>query len=444
MHEKELLIVQFLLKSKTAQFYGRYTLPRSDDMLSHWLAGIVAIASATAVSCAPYEKRYASAQEQAQIAALAQTDPQKAADAVLQIPGLETDTSTWAQYGNVTGDFNAKQVPWAPWFVEFHKNPQAGLDPLNAAYTWVPTRFWGFEMKDWMVKDEHGNEANQPYFVNTWLEPSKIKRAVVVFPGSFHDSWNQVNMVNNAYNIAKSKYKVQSGSTVLASLLFLNQKDQKSGSVKDGWVYYKNENWSAGSVTHGPGNFSVSAFVMTDKFIDKLRQDYPNLEKVVVMGHSLGAQASLRYAITKSNKNDDILSYWIGNPGTYTYLTEDRPKSSKGCAHANIYPDAITDSSSLPKFVEDREPDKIAQAFLKRRVHFAQGLDDNGPSSKACDTQAQGVNRLQRSAYYVQHVSNVNGGSYPSSFTIDYIEGVSHQDYPMYAADATLHRVFMD
>ena len=57
---------------------------------------------------------------------------------------------------------------------------------------------------------------------------------------------------------------------------------------------------------------------------------------------------------------------------------------------------------------------------------------------------AQGHNRLERSAYFVKHVAAVNGGELPKSFSLEYVEGVSHQNYPMFAAKDSLPYIFRD
>lgn len=280
--------------------------------------------------------------------------------------------------------------------------------------------------------------------MNKDRDSSSIKRLVVVFPAYYRDSWNQLNMVGNAFSVAKKKFNVDDSSVAIGSLLYLNSDDKKSGSVEDDWVYYEGDNWSVGGMSRGPGNFSLTSFTVTDRFISKLRGDFPNLEKIMVIGHSLGAQTTHRYAITKSDDNDDIMSFWIGNPGSYTYFNSDRPEQVGNCDDVNKFPNGITDTSTLPVSARKRSSDDMTQAFLNRRVHFAQGLNDNGISSGACDSMAQGHNRLERSAFYVQHAAKVNGGSYPDSWTMDYIEGVSHQDYPMFAADANAYRIFVD
>ncbi|WFD23930.1 hypothetical protein MEQU1_002624 [Malassezia equina] len=308
------------------------------------------------------------------------------------------------------------------------------------AYSEVPSEFYMFETKNTTLTDKHGNNATQPYYINKNLK--NVTRAVMVWPGYHRDSYNYANMIGNAYNVYKKMHNVDDGHVAIVAPYVLNQQDKSNGAVKDGWIYYEDDNFSVGGISHGPGNATISAFTAMDDMIDMMAKKYPNIEKFVVLGHSLGGQTVLRYAIVNHNPQDDKTKYWIGNPGTYTYLSKDRPISKKDCDKYDRFPSGL--GSNLPSYVGSADKSDLIKKFFARDVRLAQGLDDNGVSADACDTMTQGHNRLERSAYFVKHIADVNGGSLPKSFSLEYVEGVSHQNYPMFAAKDSLPYIFRD
>lgn len=389
---------------------------------------------------AEFPRRQASKSEQASIVQLAKSDPLSAAEKVLTIKNLnDTHQDSWAKYNNLTVDTDLTQVPWAPWFTKFSPSPSVKMVDGDS-YSEVPSEFYMFETKYTTLTDKHGNNATQPYYINKNLK--NVTRAVMVWPGYHRDSYNYINMIGNAYNVYKKMYHVEDGSIALVAPYVLNQKDKKHGAVKDDWIYYQDDNFSVGGLSRGPGNSSISAFSAMDDMINMIAKEYPDIEKFVVLGHSLGAQTVLRYAIINHNAHDAKTKYWIGNPGTYTYLGTDRPLSKDNCENYDRFPSGL--GSNLPTYVGSAHKDQLIKKFLSRDVRLAQGLNDNGVSTDTCDTMAQGHNRLERSAYFVKHVAAVNGGELPKSFSLEYVEGVSHQNYPMFAAKDSLPYIFRD
>ncbi|SHO79170.1 Uncharacterized protein MSYG_3519 [Malassezia sympodialis ATCC 42132] len=393
------------------------------------------------VSGAPHEllsKRQASDTEQAAIVQLAKTNPVAAAKKILHIKNVDHYKPSWAKYNNISGNADAEQVPWAPSGVEFQTSPDVSLVGGDS-FSDVPSSFYMFKTNYVSVKGSNGKAATQPFYINKDL--SNVKRAVLVWPGYYRDSWNYINMVGNAFNIAKKLYDIDEGSVAIAAPYVLNQNDNANGAVRSDWVYYKNDNWCVAGVSHGPKHVSVSSFSAMDTLVEELAETYPGIEKFVIVGHSLGAQAVLRYAMLTESKHADQMAFWSGNPGTYTYLTSDRPLSHDDCDDYDTFPSGL--GSGIPSYSSSGKS-ALAKQFLSRNVRIAQGLNDNGVSSEMCDTMAQGHDRLDRSAYYVEHLSQVNGGSFPDSFSMEYVEGVSHQNYPMFATKDSLSYIFIE
>lgn len=104
--------------------------------------------------------------------------------------------------------------------------------------------------------------------------------------------------------------------------------------------------WAYGADTRSPSTFldasgvshpapGVSSFEAVDAavahYANKTR--FPNIESIVVAGHSLGAQMVQRYALIGAVPSRDVpVHFVIANPSSYAYLDSVRPNSTANCA----------------------------------------------------------------------------------------------------------------
>lgn len=104
-----------------------------------------------------------------------------------------------------------------------------------------------------------------------------------------------------------------------------------------GYHVWSGDNWSKGSESvTGSG---VSSYAVIDAMIGTLTgmsrlplgstlRRFPNLEMIVIAGHSAGGQFAHRYAATngKGGKLGDVrMRYVVANPSSYLYLDDQRP-----------------------------------------------------------------------------------------------------------------------
>jgi len=82
--------------------------------------------------------------------------------------------------------------------------------------------------------------------------------------------------------------------------------------------------WGGGSgnTGKGPSMFEVFDDVMTTLFDRTL---YPRLERIIIIGHSAGAQLVQRYAIFSSLAHTFPIEYYVANPSSLAYLDQTRP-----------------------------------------------------------------------------------------------------------------------
>ena len=389
----------------------------------------------------------ATMQQQVNISETAKTNPVKAAEMALQIPNImKKHQKIWTGNNNITGTGDDAQVPWACG-ARFSWNPPSFGTSFTGyfALPWFFDNFW--LNRSTVVEERDGKQAKIPVYVTAKYNPEEIDRVVIVWPGAWRNSWVYINLVGNAYRIAQKypELNVRDGKVFMMSPVFFNQDDKVA--LKHDELYFNNEGWSAGGTARHPDGFQhISSFQVMDRLIeiavDKNR--FPNVKKVVVIGHSLGAQANLHYALIKRPKKyDNIIKYWIGDPGAVTYLDDWRPIHKHNCSGYNSWPYGLSNHGSIPKYNRKRagkHGERFKEQFYQKNIHFGIALNDNGHGNTHCQAMMQGPNRISRTSLWIKHF----GDDFPSNFTVDYVPGLSHQDYPMIAYYGSLKYIFTD
>ena len=219
--------------------------------------------------------------------------------------------------------------------------------------------------------------------------------------------------------------------------------------------------WSAGANSSGVP--STSLYDVFDELVEAMtnRTMYPNLEKVLVVGHSKGASVVLRYAMTTTviRRIPVPIGFHAANPSALVYSSSDRPvppehyscgyRDSKHiaskkwvfkplaeskyavdafgtCSQADKWPYGL--SGQFPDYVTRNWPggkegiDNMREAFLRKHVNVYSGDADTCnarvhealkcyPRSckmndcdmeTSCAAMYQGVNRMSRIRAYMQ------------------------------------------
>lgn len=415
-------------------------------------------------------------------------DPVGATNEVLQMPNLQDrdyghtfahEPHAKADDGNdPTGD--SKQVPWldsSP-FLPVPDVEQAQGQP-QLAWAKIPGDFnFGPEKPDMGFYIYNGLQINKPDNVVTgadravqplWLSYpanyTNVKRAVIVWPGKPRDSWKYATLMASALTYAYSNdtYKsrgITDGTVLIVAPVVLNQYDKDGGGANGSdnqWAVYRGSNWQMGGSTQLPNmTHKVSMYRSMDLTINWLmnKTEFPSLNKVVVAGHSMGGQATARYAyMKKTKKYDDNLRYWIGNPGSWMWLTKSTDPNGRPTDQSNWsnctdkvdkWPYGVYNFTNMSYGKDAQQNVTMAiERFRSRRIHYAFGLLDNGAGDGHCQAMAQGFNHLHRGANFVKMLSELPGG-FPENHTVTYQAGISHQDYPMMATFESMDFIFGD
>ncbi|KAF5362833.1 hypothetical protein D9757_013840 [Collybiopsis confluens] len=287
------------------------------------------------------------------------------------------------------------------------------------------------------------NGAKIPVFQSSGLDQNEVTRAVIVLPGKPRDCWNYWNIMNNALN--KATYQNTSVSRSQISIMapcFWTEVDVQAGAAKPDVLVWGETTWISGHENVGPSGISnYSSYQALDALIAYYmdRSTYPNLNTVVLAGHSAGAQMTQRYAgMRVTPADDDRLHFWIANPGSLMWLSEDRPIPNATCSDFDDYKYGL--QSGYPAYAGDRKRKSITDSYNKRLINYAWGTADNGDGDTRCQAETQGPTHYTRGQNFVSMINSTFG--WPSNATVDWIEGVSHDNVGMMESAEGLYKLF--
>lgn len=269
--------------------------------------------------------------------------------------------------------------------------------------------------------------------------------------------------MRNALGVVTTNYGswgIANDSVLILAPVFMAKQDFTAGAGHEGEFGFGGELWQAGSHTQLPAlSKSLTSYEIMDVFTDMLadQTQFPNLNQIVVAGHSLGGQAAQRYAVLKKSKAYDYnMRYWIGNPGSWAWLTSNFAYSNTSCPIA----DSMTSPTSWPYGLNGNQTELtsyarkdvvadqafVIQRYISRRVSYGLGLLDNGPGTTSCAAQWQGANHLDRGSQFILDFKQNQYSNYgfPANHTVDFLANISHQDYPMFSSTISLQRLFLD
>ena len=233
--------------------------------------------------------------------------------------------------------------------------------------------------------------------------------------------------------------------TVIVSPKFQTAEDGPRGDEP----FWTNSAWKRGhlSSTDGPDP-RISSYAALDRIVVLLSdpRSFPNLERIVVVGHSAGGQVTHRYA---AGGNDvasglDIL-YVVANPSTYLFLREERPDGDGYslpdrdlCPDYNEWHYGLEDQNSYMSRLTDSE---IIDNLVNRNVAIMVGTEDTGSAQLdvSCGANLQGPHRYSRGMNLMRYMSEF----FPTHHHTEVIvEGVAHSTRGMFTSAAGLEVLF--
>ena len=291
-----------------------------------------------------------------------------------------------------------------------------------------------------------GNQGSLPLYVSAdWSTPlPNITRAVLVLHGRLRNA--------DVYFRSAKKAQAAAGKVGSVTLMivpqFLADVDVDAFHLPAETLRWTLEGWEGGDPATAPA--PASSFDALDAILARLadRRLFPNLEQVVVAGHSGGGQVVQRYAI--AGKGEPALTrqgvgvrYVVANPSSYAYFSAERPEPAiaASCSGYNNWKYGM---DARPAYLADPAVAALEKTYVARRVVYLLGTLDTNPEQsaldKSCMAEAQGPYRYARGHSYVATMQARDGGT-PNHSLWD-VPGVGHSGDKMLTSPCGLKALF--
>ncbi len=231
--------------------------------------------------------------------------------------------------------------------------------------------------------------------------------------------------------------------------------------------------WPCGAWRSGgpsPSHPQVTSFDFVDELVRAgARKDrFPNVQAIVVAGHSAGGQVVNRYAM--ANRLHESLgvpvTYLVSNPSSYAWPAADRPTQAawsltanppgyigetsaeapafrplgegRGCTSYNEWPLGFRNRSGYAAALTDEQ---LRKQLADRPVTYLLGELDIlplGGFDGSCGAMAQGPTRLARGQAYAKYVNERMGGKH----AVEVVPLCGHNNRCIFTDDRALRLIF--
>ncbi|KAK3674902.1 hypothetical protein LTR78_005246 [Recurvomyces mirabilis] len=339
-------------------------------------------------------------------------------------------------------------------------------DFINTTLPGVP----GSEIAYWKIRDgTKGSNLTLINYINHGrdgqrLVPANLKRAVIIIHGLNRDPGTyESNMLSALSQVSDTN--INPDSVAIVAPYFPNGDDKNTGGYP--WInglkpaqgsitnclVWSGSQWSAGGMNQYPWTSSknISSYDVLDQMLQYFdnKAMFPNINQLVVAGHSLGGQTVQRYAaIGQPGSVKTPVSYWVANPNSYAWLSTDRPLSTSSCATFDNYREGYTNFSQYPmtyglSLVNSGRANILAN-FNNKAVNYARGTLDLGDDSSSCAPGTTGANRNERFFNFIKAFPpSCSDPSGNACDTVDFIAS-GHDGGAMMASAAGQARLFID
>jgi hypothetical protein len=302
-----------------------------------------------------------------------------------------------------------------------------------------------------------------------------VRRAVIVVHGARDDPWNyHAAMIQALQLVQDEDIGISPDNVAITAPYFPDDSDAGTGypynpdgaTLADQYpspalVWYS-DTWSGGANNEYPPNTkTVSAFDALDQLVQWYgdKSIFPNMDQIVVSGHSMGGQMIQRYAAVGKTPAelgiDTTLSYWVGDPDSYVWFATDRPLSTTKCATYDnwregfdAYPAYGFDTSSPMTYNTDLVAAGRASLlanYMSKTIAYGRATLDKGDYNPTgeCATYTTGGDRNERFFEFIKAFPPTCSDPAGTCQTVDLV--VSTHDAPtMFQSPAGQARLFKD
>ena len=269
-----------------------------------------------------------------------------------------------------------------------------------------------------------------PLFSNMNIneDNSQADKAIVVLHGA---NRNAEEYFNSIYSSAS--YLSIHNETIIIAPQFLLLEDIESWELSPDTPYWQNlTGWTIGnksiSTTQHPRDFQLSSYTIMDSLLSFIDSKFTNVNDIILVGNSAGAQFINRYAGGSPLPFNDKIRFVISAPSSFLYFNENRyqyPNSwavPSNCNNYNRYKYGLGD---LNNYMSISGEDSIIARYQKRNIIYLVGEQDNGGTTD-CQSMVQGQNRIERSLTYYNYLQYFYNSEITINQKIAIIPSVNH------------------
>jgi pimeloyl-ACP methyl ester carboxylesterase len=297
-----------------------------------------------------------------------------------------------------------------------------------------------------------GHILKIPYYSNTNLSVSNpnFKQAIVVIHGASQNADDYFNAIKTA----AAQASINTEQTLIVAPHFLTEVDLNFHSLDAQHLYWTDGGWKSGSNSRdensSPRPERIPSYAVLDSLLLHLGDQFPNLESIVLTGHSAGGQVVQRMAAT-SPIADDLCSnfgismrFVVANPSSYVYLNSQRrvPGSKTqfavpltSCTDFDDWKYGLAAPYTYPRAAG---ADSIRSWYQRRTVTYLLGSNDNSPTSSSldnsCEGRLQGAHRYERGEIYFNYLKHYYGSSIEDKQELVAVPNVGHDHLAMYTS----------
>ena len=314
-----------------------------------------------------------------------------------------------------------------------------------------------------MVLRVAGDTLLIPYFSPRLLEGPHpgVTRAVVSLHGTLRNAHTYLHgMEAAALNVPGAD-----STALLIAPQFLTEADVAADTLDDRYLYWAYMGWRQGdrslNTLQHPRPARLSSFAVMDSLLLRLAAACPDLESIVVAGHSAGGQFLNRYAagagihpLLEGTYGLDV-RYVVANPSGYLYFDAERwvpgsaylfdppsPGELEACPDYDRYKYGL---DGLNEYM-DQGIETLRAQYATRRVVYLLGGADNDPNNyyleRNCEAMLQGEHRLQRGLIYRQHLLAVFGPSILTLQPFAIVPNAGHDQRAMFNSSCGILYIF--
>ena len=210
------------------------------------------------------------------------------------------------------------------------------------------------------------------------------------------------------------------------------------------------DSWRSGGVA--TSNNRLTSYDFMDEILRKLSRKavFPNLQGIVLTGHSAGGQYVTRYEMANlvHDKLGVPITYVVSNPSSYAYLDPERPAGTnnemrafgdaRNCTTYDNWPYGLKSRSGYTAKIAD---DQLKQQLAARTTTYLLGELDILPLAgfdSSCPAMAQGPTRLARGQTFAAYVN----AKYKAQHKAVVVPLCGHNARCMYTAEVALPILF--